>query len=323
MIVRDEERTLGRALDSVAGLAAELVVVDTGSVDGSVALARGLGARVIEMPWQDNFAVARNTSLDAATGEWILVLDADEWLLPESLAVMRPLLGETRADGLRVMQRNLSPPGELVAYEDCPTTRLFRRRADHRYEGAIHEQIAPAIERAGGTVDDSDIVLMHDGYASTDAEAATRRAARNLALLDKVLATHPEDPYLLYQAGLTLKATGDADGAESALAAALALGTEQLAPYVQEQAHLKRAQLALGRNAKEAAAAHARECLARNEDNVLALYVLGIALVDSGQLVEAFRCFSRLRASPLVRDAHRADVEAVVTFLRNKLKGRA
>ena len=82
LIVRDEERNLPDCLGSIDGVVDEVVVVDTGSTDGSVELARELGARVVSHPWRGNFSEARNLALEVARGEWILYLDADERLRP-------------------------------------------------------------------------------------------------------------------------------------------------------------------------------------------------------------------------------------------------
>src|SRR5688572_14882447 len=82
MIVRDEAENLARALASVKDVADEIVVVDTGSVDNSVAVARSFGARIGHFTWCEDFAAARNVAVGMATSRWILSLDADEELLP-------------------------------------------------------------------------------------------------------------------------------------------------------------------------------------------------------------------------------------------------
>ena len=80
VIARDEAAGLGRCLVSAAGAVDEIVVVDTGSQDDTVAVARAHGANVIEAPWTDDFSAARNIALDHANGTWILTLDTDETL---------------------------------------------------------------------------------------------------------------------------------------------------------------------------------------------------------------------------------------------------
>ena len=92
MIVRDAEETVGRAIESVRDVVDEIVVVDTGSVDNTRIIVEGYGARVIEFPWIDDFSAARNAGLAAASGDWTLILDADEVLEPVSPQGMRRLL---------------------------------------------------------------------------------------------------------------------------------------------------------------------------------------------------------------------------------------
>ena len=84
IITRDEEESIARAIDSVRDLADEVIVVDTGSVDGTVQEARSCGARVYEIRWSGDFSEARNISLERATKEWILILDADVRMEPSS-----------------------------------------------------------------------------------------------------------------------------------------------------------------------------------------------------------------------------------------------
>lgn len=97
MIVKNEAHNLQRCLASVAGAVDETIVIDTGSTDATCEIARAFGARVRTFPWNDNFSDARNASLELATGDWVLVLDADEALAEESKEVLRRL---TAVDGV-------------------------------------------------------------------------------------------------------------------------------------------------------------------------------------------------------------------------------
>jgi len=89
MIVKNEEPFLAHCLDSVRGLVDEMVILDTGSTDGTLEIARAAGARVFQSPWRDDFSAARNASLEKATGDWILILDADEELPASEHAPLR------------------------------------------------------------------------------------------------------------------------------------------------------------------------------------------------------------------------------------------
>ena len=94
MIVRDEEARLGECLASVQGFADELVVVDTGSTDATVAIAEAAGARVEQISWPGDFAPARNQALKFLNGDWVLVLDADEQLRSEAIPALKALMAQ-------------------------------------------------------------------------------------------------------------------------------------------------------------------------------------------------------------------------------------
>ena len=97
MIVKNEAANLGRCLESVRGLVDEMVVVDTGSEDGTPALAQAHGARLGHFPWRDDFAAARNASLELCRGDWILLLDADEAVGAADHAAIRQALERPEA----------------------------------------------------------------------------------------------------------------------------------------------------------------------------------------------------------------------------------
>ena len=101
MIVRDEEAHLGECLRSVQGFADEMVVVDTGSTDATVAIAEAAGARVEQIPWPGDFAPARNQALEFLNGDWVLVLDADEQLRPEAIPALKALMAPVSYTHLR------------------------------------------------------------------------------------------------------------------------------------------------------------------------------------------------------------------------------
>ena len=106
MIVRDAETFLAACLESVQALSPEIVIADTGSADRSIAIAEGFGARVIRIPWNNDFAEARNRALAEAHGEWILSLDADEQLDATAGASLPALLQNNNASGYQVPIRN-------------------------------------------------------------------------------------------------------------------------------------------------------------------------------------------------------------------------
>lgn len=311
MITRDEERDLPRLLESIHGLPDELVVVDTGSQDRTRSLAETAGAQVQELVWPNDFAAARNASLDHATGDWILVLDADEEVV--DAAALRAELEE--ADrmglaGLSLIQRNLSPPGEATTYQDFPIVRAFRRGA--RYEGRIHEQVSGWIQRAGGVIGASDLHFLHHGYARTTAQGSDR-ARRNLAILEDAVAQAPGDAYLRYQLGVTLKAVGE-PRAELELRTALKV-KGGLSSSALADARMKLAQLALMRGDNAGAFADARGCLNEDPANVIALQITIVAGVALKRVADVKTACRALLACANATPQAQADATALLQML--------
>ena len=92
VIARDEQEFIAACLQSALNVVDEIIVVDTGSTDETAEIARECGAKVIQYAWNDDFAAARNAGADAATGDWLLILDADERLAPNSAETIRKAL---------------------------------------------------------------------------------------------------------------------------------------------------------------------------------------------------------------------------------------
>jgi glycosyltransferase involved in cell wall biosynthesis len=106
MIVGNEEATIRLVLTDAASICDELVVVDTGSTDATIEIARECGAQVYEFEWIDNFSAARNYSFDCCTGDWILWLDADDRITPSALegfaSLKRRLKSEEEINGVMI-----------------------------------------------------------------------------------------------------------------------------------------------------------------------------------------------------------------------------
>jgi hypothetical protein len=195
MIVRDEEEILPRFLERARGLWDELVAVDTGSVDRTAELLQGAGARVLHRPWAGDFAAARNASLEAAGGDWTLVLDADELVDAELVRSARAVAGEEGAGAATVRMRNRLPHGHL---REARLLRMFRRDPSIRFRHAIHEDAAEAVEaylaRAGKRLVHLGGAVEHLGYVRERA-AARDKKARDLGILERCLAEDPLDLY--------------------------------------------------------------------------------------------------------------------------------
>jgi hypothetical protein len=213
MIVRNEAGHLTRALASVKGLADRIVVVDTGSTDNTVAIAKNAGAEVFSFAWIDDFAAARNFSLDHASGDWVLILDADEEVVPQSHAEIRQCMTVEDALAFFVLRRDLTDASRLDSGTEMWHLRLYRRRDDLRYTGLDHPEFQPTIDvRAaslGLKVYRSTIRLRHYGYIGSELKPKSDRAVR---LLQAELKLRPGQIYYLIELGRTLLSRGDPAG---------------------------------------------------------------------------------------------------------------
>ncbi len=191
MIARDEEATIGMTIKSVLALVDEVIVVDTGSRDNSRIIAEGYGARVIDLPWSDDFSVVRNATLAEATGDWILVLDADEHLQPIRPVEFQRLLHDDRVAGYRL--NLVCSCGAKSSYK---SVRLFRNHSQIRYRYPVYEQIQPALaiwaQAAGQTIQDASLTILHDG---NDQDKRSQRRDRNQRILRRAQIDYPDEPY--------------------------------------------------------------------------------------------------------------------------------
>ena len=208
MIVKNESRCLARCLQSVKGIVDEMVVADTGSTDDTTKIAREFGAKISNFDWVDDFAAARNFAIAQTAGDWILVLDADEWA------------GEDLAGEIPAFVRGKPAVGRLKIVSDfrrhnqtfrsqCFVSRLFPRGA--HFKGHIHEQLISPLPRAHLRGE-----LWHDGYLETP------KAGRNMKLLEAELKRDPDNLYFLFQLAVEHNSIGQPEQAFGCLQRAFA-----------------------------------------------------------------------------------------------------
>jgi glycosyltransferase involved in cell wall biosynthesis len=201
IIARDEQENLAACVRPVRQLVDEIIVVDTGSTDGSQDVARRLGAKVFDFRWVDSFAAARNESLAHATGEYVLWLDADDRLDDENLCRLADLKSRMARERVDLFVARVFSPlagggGSWVSH-----TRLFRRAAGLRWTGRVHEELVPEDGQPPLVMHWTDLVVRHVGYQ--DCAGRMRKLQRNMRLLQLDFATNPDDPSTLFYLGWT------------------------------------------------------------------------------------------------------------------------
>jgi glycosyltransferase involved in cell wall biosynthesis len=328
MIVRDEAAHLGECLAGVRGWADEICVVDTGSEDGTAAIAEAAGCRVAHYVWSNNFAAARNVSLEMCTGTWIFVLDADERLSQEGWAGVRELTQGPCDRCYRFTTRNYTSDTRLADFAACPPgeseallpaaaahgfpgwypstkVRLFPRHPDARFEGAVHELVNVSLLHAGFTIENCDIPVHHYPLAKTP-EQVRRKRERYIELGLAKLREQPEDAASHAELGDQYAELGDYGRAARAYREAVRLNPEN-ASWL---ADLGGALYLLGR-AEEAERA-LRLALRRDPGLAAAWRNLAVVHGDRGEWAAAAACLERAVALAAQPAAFLGDLAAAL-----------
>ncbi|MEO0824767.1 MAG: tetratricopeptide repeat protein [Cyanobacteria bacterium J06642_9] len=220
MIVKNEAANLPQVLESVQGLIDETLVFDTGSTDNTVKIAQSLGAKTASIPWENDFAAARNHTLEQATGDWVLVLDGDEILTPAARELIQPIVR-----GEAIASLNLSPDSILavnlirqeIGAQQSPyslVSRLFRNRPEIHFNRPYHETIDDSVtqlmqqDRHWQVVTLPAVAISHSGY-QPDAIALNDKFNRAQTTMAAYLATHPNDAYICSKLGALYGQQGD------------------------------------------------------------------------------------------------------------------
>ncbi|MEG0086179.1 MAG: glycosyltransferase family 2 protein [Niameybacter sp.] len=199
LIAKNEENLIANCLESIKDIVQEIIVVDTGSTDRTLEIARSYGAKVTQIEWENDFSKARNLSLELATQDWILVLDCDETLSKEDGKKLKNLFSQQIPyEGFHIHLNNYIG-GRTIS--SVLVLRLFKNRKAFRFKGKIHEQVGPTIVALYGieSVPYIDLAINHYGYDPTYSSQSLK-SDRNLNLL---LQYTPEqkDGYYYYVLG--------------------------------------------------------------------------------------------------------------------------
>lgn len=290
MIVKDEERHLPQCLESVRGQVDEIILVDTGSTDATPRVAARYGAKVFTYPWNNDFAAARNRSLEHATGDWVLYLDADEELVafPQGVS-LRQMAASLKVDAYLVPIQNMKMDGSFTGHF---AIRFFKKLEGIRFEGKAHESVGDWLLRHGARVERAPVVIRHWGYAIPE-DRLQEKIQRNLELLVAQVEKNPNDSYAHYYIGMSLIGMGDHERAYRHLVKAHELGPTT--PNMQSLVLNMLAFYHLHRKEYIKAEDLARQSLAITPLQHTAKVFLGIALYNQQKFREAL---------PFLREAY-------------------
>lgn len=205
LIVKDEEGMLPACLAALEGVVDEIVVLDTGSSDRTVEIARAAGAIVIEGEWHDDFGRSRNESMAHCSGRWIIYVDADEVLRVDDVAAFRADLSHSRCHAYTVQVQNVVDPGGSIDFTHDPV-RLFRR-ADFTFAGRVHERVVAKRLCDFETRTSDHLSITHFGYAP-DIVAARGKPERNVRLALAEWESNPDDSLARLELARSLSSAG-------------------------------------------------------------------------------------------------------------------
>jgi hypothetical protein len=317
VMVRDDAERLDRCIESVKGVIDRIVVLDTGSKDGSVAVAKRHGAAVQEIEWPENFSLALNMLLAMVETTWTLRLDSDEWFDENQVRGLKTLAEREKASGFYLVRRDLNP---MKTYDEIHVLRLWRTHRELQYEGAVHEAIRHASFDAAWPdlkLLTTDIFFWHDGY-TIDLEGKGRR---NLELLRRDYAEHPE--YLQVQAMLATTMWGMGEpGREETMEALIDRVLETESDNPPPQAAQALAMYMDSVPAERAGSARVakviQKALAWYPKNVVLLYYAGVLERKRGDMERALKYLLRAEARVDAGDLDRS-MPVPSEFLNDRL----
>jgi len=290
MIVKNEAANLQNCLQSVQPVADEIIVVDTGSEDDSVALAKQFGAQVVIADWRNDFSYARNISLEHATGSWILWLDADDRIPHSSVAGIQALKQQKPDKVVGMIVRNQKPNGTGTEFIQA---RMFPNDPRIRFERPIHEQIMPSAAQAGYRMIPTDIVIEHHGYANY--ETMKKKAGRNVSILLKDADGKTADPFYLIEIADSYTIMDDRENALAWYEKLLAMpDCEKRFKVLASQAHYGLGNICNKKEAYDQAVAHFIRSADLCPERTDALYCLAVSFEKQGEKNSAADTLKRI-----------------------------
>ena len=204
LMVKDEEELLPQCLESIRGWVDEIVVVDTGSTDKTIEIAKSYGAKLFHQPWEGSFSKHRNYTIEKATGDWILIIDADEEMVADDIPLLLKVISEPISQVVSINVINVYDDNKHRSVF-LPSVRMFKRELGIHYDGIVHNQIKipediPTLR--------ANVRLKHYGYGLTP-EKMQVKFERSRTLLLKQLDENPDHAFAHFNMGQLLRSGPD------------------------------------------------------------------------------------------------------------------
>ncbi len=298
VITKNESKFIEACLASVQSIAHEIIVVDSGSTDDTLAIAARFNARIFSIEWRNDYAWARNQAIAQCQGDWILFLDADEYL--QHPAQLARIIRQTRnkaVGGYLIERTDIYRHKEngLIIHYPVGLVRLFRNHRGYAYVGSVHEQINTAITNKGhqiGIVKKASIV--HQVHMSSD-DFLQSKQERYLQLINKEIEKDPANYWMLYQKAKTHWFLQER---EMALQLFANLASDAACPLVLRcSGYCNQAVLLMEAGQLEAAIASVQKSLALNPQQSLGMMVWGNILYKADRYKESIKAFKQVKTS--------------------------
>ncbi len=320
MIVKDEEKNLKQCLESVQGLADEIIIVDTGSSDKTKEIAAKFTGKIYDFQWCDDFSAARNFSLKQAAGEWILVLDADEIITEEDHQAIKAAISKEGIAAYFVVTRNYSNDSSLSGWQPCgdkfarqfqgwhPSVkiRLFRNRCRDcqvQFVGKMHEMVEEEALSKIGRIEMLSIPIHHYGFGGLN-DKNLAKTQKYVELTQQKIAAEPQNAKAYFELGVQYKELGRLELAEEAFRHSLQLDNSHITPLL-NLALVQQKQRKLEEAKGNFLAVLEKAVSGNNAGRADACLGLGCCFFREGNLAQAEEYFTRaVKCNPNFLDAY-------------------
>ncbi|MEK6968440.1 MAG: glycosyltransferase [Nanoarchaeota archaeon] len=241
LIVKDEENMLAGCLSSIKSISDEIIIVDTGSKDSTMQIAKKFGSKTYNFTWNGDFSAARNYSLSKASNEWILVIDADEILESQDAAGIKKLVTHNEFDAFSVIQRTYTDDSVDLAfvklknkrygfsgYFDVEVIRLFRNNNSYKYSGKVHELLDDSMK--GARIGRSDVVFHHLEHIKGEESVKKKQLSYLKTIINEINSGNENEKLLCDAALLSFRYKKDYGQAEKFLEQAAKANQKSIRP---------------------------------------------------------------------------------------------